>query len=248
MSHPDQVRFFSEVVRALPDAFASGSILEVGSLDVNGSLRSLVKPGPGLRYIGIDIAPGRGVDIVVPGQAFAAPSESFDVVWSAECMEHNADWRATTANMVRLLKPGGLFVLSCAGPGRPVHGTPNSDPESSPPTVEMGSDYYGNLELRDFVKSGAIEGLSPVASWFNWSHRDLYIIGTKGGTAELDLAPAFRAIEHFVAEANARSRHTRLEEVVLRSAGRRVYEATRRLLVIHRIVQSKWATRRLAVD
>jgi len=44
-------------------------------------------------YIGLDVAPGNGVDIVCEGQNYDAPDESFDVVISCEVMEHNPFWR-----------------------------------------------------------------------------------------------------------------------------------------------------------
>ena len=48
----------------------------------------------------------------------ALPTASFDVVISCECFEHNPYWRETFLNMTRVLRPGGLFVLTCATTGR----------------------------------------------------------------------------------------------------------------------------------
>ena len=39
----------------------------------------------------------------------------FDVVWSAECMEHNPHWAATITNMVRLLRPGSITLGQLRG-------------------------------------------------------------------------------------------------------------------------------------
>ena len=101
-------------------------------------------------YIGIDVGEGKGVDIVCPGQDYNAPDNTFDIACSAECFEHNPYWKETFANMVRMCKPGGLIVLTCATTGRPEHGTTRSDIGSSPLTVSIGWEHYKNLDEGDF--------------------------------------------------------------------------------------------------
>ena len=49
--------------------------LEIGSANVNGSVRSNFT-GP---YLGIDLAPGPGVDLVVPGGLIPLPDDYVDV-------------------------------------------------------------------------------------------------------------------------------------------------------------------------
>lgn len=39
-------------------------IIEIGSYDVNGSLRSIIESRDPAEYIGVDIQKGRGVDVV----------------------------------------------------------------------------------------------------------------------------------------------------------------------------------------
>jgi 2-polyprenyl-3-methyl-5-hydroxy-6-metoxy-1,4-benzoquinol methylase len=65
-------------------------------------------------------------------RTFDALAGLFDVVISCEVMEHNPFWVATLTNMIRLLKPGGLLVMSCATIGRKEHGTARSLPGASP--------------------------------------------------------------------------------------------------------------------
>jgi hypothetical protein len=74
--------------------FNGGRVLEVGSKFVNGSVRPLIerfcKPR---EYIGVDIEPGKYVDVVLPAERlvdYFGP-ESFDVVVSTEVVEHVLD-------------------------------------------------------------------------------------------------------------------------------------------------------------
>src|SRR5690606_19424692 len=105
--------------------FRGTRVLEVGSLDLNGSVRSNFS---GCDYLGIDVAAGPGVDLVCQGQDYDAPDGSFDVVTSCEAMEHNPYWRETFANMLRLCRPGGLILMTCATTGRGEHGTTRKHP------------------------------------------------------------------------------------------------------------------------
>jgi SAM-dependent methyltransferase len=48
------------------------------------------------------------------GEAMGLPSESADIVWSFEVLEHVQDPRSVVAEMYRILKPGGtLFIATC---------------------------------------------------------------------------------------------------------------------------------------
>lgn len=170
MAHAAQFKFVDQIRNVFPGHFREKRVLEVGSLDINGSVRRFFV---GCDYTGIDVAPGPGVDQVCDGQYFdAAP---FDVVLSCEAMEHNPHWVETLKNMVRLCKPDGIILTTCASPGRPEHGTTRSQPGDSPLTVGIGWDYYKNLTARDFIESGAVSGLS-VRFFVNWISHDLYMI------------------------------------------------------------------------
>lgn len=87
------------------------SVLDVGSLDVNGTYRPLIT-GRGWQYTGLDACPGANVDIVAT-DPFAYPLDdaSFDLVISGSTMEHvTAIWR-WIPELVRVLKPGGWLVI-----------------------------------------------------------------------------------------------------------------------------------------
>lgn len=175
MSHVAQKKFFELVRSAYPDAFYKQRVLEVGSLDINGSIRDLFE---GCDYVGVDIGPGPGVDYVGRGEELTFSDGYFDTTVSGECFEHNPAWRETFLNMVRMTRPGGIVAFSCASFGRPEHGTTRSnDAYSSPLTVALGQEYYRNLMIGDF-ESKDFEGLDW-DSYYNPVTCDLYFVGIK---------------------------------------------------------------------
>jgi SAM-dependent methyltransferase len=124
LMHPSAHAFIREVLTA---AEVEGrSVLEVGSYDVNGSVRLDVERLNPASYVGADIAAGPGVDRVVDCEDL--PDEfgfgQLDVVISAEMLEHVRDWQACLLSMATVLRPGGLLVLTTRSPGMPFHPYP----------------------------------------------------------------------------------------------------------------------------
>lgn len=88
------------------------AVLEVGSYDVNGSVRPLFA-GPS--YVGVDMRAGPGVDRVVNANSLPFPDATFDVVISTEMLEHDTrPWRSV-AEMARVLRDGGTLILTARG-------------------------------------------------------------------------------------------------------------------------------------
>jgi SAM-dependent methyltransferase len=88
-------------------------VLEIGAYDVNGSLRYVIEMLKPSEYIGSDIEAGPGVDLVCPAEELIAKfgEDSFDVVISANVLEHILDWRSAVSTMKRILKPGGTLLV-----------------------------------------------------------------------------------------------------------------------------------------
>jgi SAM-dependent methyltransferase len=175
VSHPQQLFFVGGVKQFLGDFFQQKKVLEIGSLDINGSVRGLFE---GCEYIGLDVGEGKGVDQVGYGEDFGGRADEFDVVISCEAMEHNPGWRKTWLNMVRLAKASGLVVMTCASAGRRQHGTVEYTPADSPLTMQKQQNHYRNLVEDDF------KAILPCDAWFSvWSFccdhtsHDLYFFG-----------------------------------------------------------------------
>jgi SAM-dependent methyltransferase len=227
MSHPEQIHFLALTKEALPEFFTGCRVLEVGSLDINGAARTFFTD---CDYVGLDIGHGPGVDIAVHGEDFDAPDGSFDVVVSCECMEHNPEWAATCRNMMRMLRPGGLFLLTCAAPGRKEHGTTRSGKESSPLTVGRGQEYYENLYETDFAQVANFFDAMPLrSSWLNWAHYDYYLAGIKARSVHPGWNSYTASVDAWLQGTN-RSPKTLGKQIVLKVAGKRGLAAARRAL------------------
>jgi SAM-dependent methyltransferase len=193
MSHTVQLEFVQISKSIFSTMFVNQKVLEIGSLDINGSVRGFFEH---CDYTGLDIGPGPGVDVVCQGQSYDAPTGSFDVVICCEVMEHNPFWQDTFRNMIRLLRPGGLMVMSCATTGRAEHGTTRSDPVASPLTIEKGWEYYRNLTAKDVSREVDLSELSSSGFVTEKRNCDLYMLGVKagGGVDAADRIARFKAV------------------------------------------------------
>jgi SAM-dependent methyltransferase len=175
MARYQQQKFVAEVRAHFPKFFEGTKVLEVGSWIVNDTVRSHFGA---CDYVGTDVAEGPGVDVAVVGQDLAFPTGAFDVVISCECFEHNPFWLATFLNMARMLRPGGLFVFTCAGIGRGEHGTNRRFPSGSLTAAAGHQDYYCNLSQRDFERRVPLANhFSDYAFIDNRYAKDLYFFG-----------------------------------------------------------------------
>jgi SAM-dependent methyltransferase len=100
-----------------------GNALEIGSLNVNGSVRDVF---PGVQWLGIDRQPGPGVDRVMDGRHVPAfwPHPSFDLLVCCEALEHDPRPWEVWRLFPKLVRAGGWLIVSTPGFGFPYHGHP----------------------------------------------------------------------------------------------------------------------------
>lgn len=171
-----EIRYCLATVRdVFPEFFSGVSVVEIGSADINGSVRGYFQSTD---YVGVDLIPGPGVDVVGQGEDVRLGRE-FDVAVSTECLEHNPKYFETFENMVRHTRPGGLVLFTCATTGRPEHGTERSTPEDSPGTMVKGWNYYKNVEADDLHAFPFDSVFESHRFYVNRISCDLYFVGLK---------------------------------------------------------------------
>ncbi|TVQ61736.1 MAG: glycosyltransferase [Phycisphaerales bacterium] len=101
-------------------------VLDVGSRDVNGSMRE-VFADIASAYVGVDIEAGPGVDVVgdVVDLGELVGWNAFDLVMSTEMIEHCEPWRDAVSAMVASVRVGGYVLITTRSPGFALHGYPS---------------------------------------------------------------------------------------------------------------------------
>jgi len=91
------------------------AVLDIGARD--GGLRGFLPPG--VKYQGIDIAPEfAGPDVLIQdiSNGIPFPDGAYDFVFCIEVLEHVPNHYGTLGEIHRVLKPGGVLVLSVPNP------------------------------------------------------------------------------------------------------------------------------------
>lgn len=109
------------------DRVRGKSVIEVGSRNVNGSLRPAIEALNPQSYLGVDMEEGLGVDEICDAGELVGHfgSEAFDLLISTFLVEHVSDWRKVISNFKHVLKPDGTLLVSTASKGFPYHGYPS---------------------------------------------------------------------------------------------------------------------------
>lgn len=110
------------VMAFLAKAGPQGSVLEIGSYNVNGTARDAIRHAS---WLGVDMREGPGVDLVADASALPLEYGAYDCVVIAECLEHCEDWRAVLSEGWRCLRIGGTLAVTTPAPGFPRHDYPS---------------------------------------------------------------------------------------------------------------------------
>ena len=133
-----------------------GPVFEFGSYQVEGQedyadLRGLF---PGKDYVGCDMRPGPGVDRVEDVTAIRLPDGSAGTVLCIETFEHVFEVRRAFDEVFRILKPGGVFVITSPLNFR-IHGYPDDYWRMTPNCLRRMLEPYG-------ARVSGLSGLSRV--------------------------------------------------------------------------------------
>jgi SAM-dependent methyltransferase len=109
-----------------PETVKDKRIIDLGALDVNGSLRYHTEQYKPKKYIGVDLDGGPCVDIVCDVEDIEdfLPDQQFDIVISTEMIEHVYNWKNVINIIKRLCKPDGMIIITTRSYGFPLHSWP----------------------------------------------------------------------------------------------------------------------------
>ncbi len=121
-----------------------GPVFEFGSYQVEGqegyaNLRALF---PGKEYVGCDMRPGPGVDRVEDVTAIRMADGSAGTVLCIETFEHVFEVRRAFDEVFRILRPGGVFVITSPLNFR-IHGYPDDYWRMTPSCLRRMLEPYG---------------------------------------------------------------------------------------------------------
>lgn len=143
-----------------------GRVLDVGSLDVNGTVRPIFSDAT--EYVGVDMQAGQGVDIAMnshelPKQFY---KQFFDTIVCLETLEHDDMFWVTIDAMHSLLKKGGHLIITTPTFKFPEHPHPKD-------YYRFGRDVYYDI----FFKGFTIERLDFIKDYMD--NPGICAIGTK---------------------------------------------------------------------
>jgi SAM-dependent methyltransferase len=121
-------------------------ILDIGSYDVNGTYRDIFDK-PAWRYIGVDVAAGPNVDLVLKSPYRYPLRDGYaDVVICGQTIEHVEFFWLSWREMVRIVRPGGLIFLIAPSRG-PEHLHPVDCWRFLPGGYRALAKYVDNVEV-----------------------------------------------------------------------------------------------------
>lgn len=142
--HEGAYKFIEWAIQRLPPV---KKICELGSRTViwdnnafahNGLIRPLFKDAE--KYLGVDMREGLNVDVIGNAADWRPnPPEFFDLVVCCETLEHTKEGKEICKTALDILRPGGICLITAAGPGRTIHSCVDGGSELYP------GEYYQNV-------------------------------------------------------------------------------------------------------
>jgi len=139
-------------------------VLDVGSLNINGTFRGLFTDAK--QYLGIDLQEGPDVDMVGNGNELGKilTNAYFDVVICMNTLEHDPYFWKTLAEINKVIKKDGWFFVGMPTFTFPIHNHPDDYyrfGESAFRQVIL--DGYEVIDLKHiFTKESDGKGINPV--------------------------------------------------------------------------------------
>ena len=146
--HRNNILWLDDLKRSYPGVFSGSTVLELGSRDINGTIRGHFEGGT---YVGVDNVDGPGVDVVGNAQETDFSKESFDAIVSFSMFEHDPLWKETITHNTPFLRSGGMAFLSFGAEGNIEHGD---------------CDFWGPVPSAEMLELLPKAGLEVIDSFF----------------------------------------------------------------------------------
>lgn len=149
-------------------------VVDVGGLDINGSLRQYFTDF-GMKFVCVDLDPHPSVDIVIkPGDPLPFETGTVDIVVSSSCFEHDPCFWITFKEITRIVKLGGYIYASAPNQGG-YHGHPGDNWRFN---IDAGQAlaYWSGLQMypqdkvypTNVVETFIIPPLPEREGWYDW--------------------------------------------------------------------------------
>lgn len=160
---------YSFVAHAASEHQARGPVYEIGSRNINGTVRGLFRHAD--VYLGVDVCSGQDVDLVADAVTYEPPFAPASVI-CCEVLEHTPAAEAIVKRVGAILAPDGLFIATMAGEGREPHSAVDGGP------LRAG-EFYHNISIAEIITWAEAADLAPVKVTADPVAGDLYFIGRK---------------------------------------------------------------------
>jgi len=115
--HLNNRKWLQDCKEKYPKNFKECSVLEIGSQNVNGTIRDYFND---CEYVGVDRENGNGVDIVCNAKETKF-ARQFDTLMIISVFEHDLEWKETMNHNLQWLKRGGLCFVCFGAEGNRPH-------------------------------------------------------------------------------------------------------------------------------
>ena len=163
--HQQAYEFVKESVAGLA---RNGYVLEIGSWNVNGTVKDLFE---GSVYLGIDLVRGNGVDLVIDAKDFDGKG-IYDICVTTEAMEHYPHPREIVDCAYRSLKSGGVFIATAASTGRNPHGIDGTQGQQE-------GEWYGNIATYEMEEMLESVGFTNIRVRYDGGYHDVQATAVK---------------------------------------------------------------------
>lgn len=114
--HPSALRNAKDFFEVYAKNIEGGTVLDIGSQDVNGSLRQVIPSR--FKYVGVDFEKAKNVDVVLENPyVFPFADEAADILITSSCLEHSEFFWLTWLEILRVVKPNGLIYINVPSEG-----------------------------------------------------------------------------------------------------------------------------------